>query len=138
MICGTLAAMYCQYMKHLLPASAVLLTALLGNSHAAYAQQGTPGGRPVLSSAPRAAAGRISGTITDAATNKPVSYASVAVLDAANNPVNGGVAGDDGKFVLAGIPAGTYTVQVSFLGYTNITRTGVVVTAGEATALGTI
>ncbi|WP_345052295.1 TonB-dependent receptor domain-containing protein [Hymenobacter glaciei] len=126
-------------MKHLLPASAVLLTALLGTATAANAQQGTPAGtRPALTTAPRAAAGRITGTVTDAATNKPVSYASVAVLDADNKPVNGGVAGDDGKFVLAGIPAGTYTVQVSFLGYTNITRTGVVVTAGEATALGTI
>ncbi|MDQ2793381.1 MAG: TonB-dependent receptor, partial [Bacteroidota bacterium] len=122
-------------MKHLLPASAVLLTALLGNSASIFAQQGT---RPVLTTAPRAAAGRISGTIMDAATNKPVSYASVAVLDAANNPVNGGVAGDDGKFVLAGIPAGTYTVQISFLGYTNVARTGVSVVAGEATALGTI
>ena len=126
-------------MKHLLPVSAVLLTALLGNSAGVYAQQGAPAGtRPALATAPRVAAGRISGTITDAATSKPVSYASVAVLDGAGNPVNGGVAGDDGKFVLAGIPAGTYTVQISFLGYTNISRTGVVVTAGEATALGNI
>jgi outer membrane receptor protein involved in Fe transport len=126
-------------MKHLLPASAVLLTALLSNSASVFAQQSTPGGtRPVLTSAPRAVAGRITGTITDATTNKPVSYASVAVLDAAGKPVNGGVAGDDGKFVLAGIPAGSYTVQVSFLGYTNGTRTGVNVKAGEATALGNI
>ena len=92
----------------------------------------------MLTTAPRAAAGRITGTVTDAATNKPVSYASVAVLDAANRPVSGGVAGDDGKFVLAGIPAGSYTVQVSFLGYTNATRAGVAVAAGEATALGSI
>ena len=126
-------------MKHLLPVSVVLLTVLLGISSGASGQQAPPAGtRPVLTPAPRAAAGRITGTITDAATNKPVSYASVAVLDAANNPVSGGVAGDDGKFVLAGIPAGSYTVQVSFLGYTNVTRTGVSVTAGEATALGTI
>ena len=126
-------------MKHLLPTSAVVLTALLGNNSGALAQQGAPAGnRPVLTTPPRVAAGRITGTVTDAATNKPVSYASVAVLDAANKPVSGGVAGDDGKFVLAGIPAGTYTVQISFLSYTNITRAGVTVTAGEATALGTI
>ena len=126
-------------MKHLLPVSSVLLTALLGVPSGAFGQQASPAGaRPVLATAPRAAAGRITGTVTDAATNKPVSYASVAVLDAANNPVNGGVAGDDGTFVLAGIPAGTYTVQVSFLGYTNVTRTGVSVVAGEATVLGSI
>ena len=117
----------------------MLLTALLGSTPGAYAQQGAPAGaRPTLTTVPRAAAGRITGTIMDAATNKPVSYASVAVLDAANNPVNGGVAGDDGRFVLAGIPAGTYTVQISFLGYTNVTRTGVTVVAGEATALGIV
>jgi outer membrane receptor protein involved in Fe transport len=80
----------------------------------------------------------VSGTVTDATTGKPVSYATVAVLDAAGKPVNGGVAGDDGKFVLAGIPAGTYTVQISFLGYKNEERPGVVVAAGEAANLGTV
>ena len=136
---GNLAAVYSQYMKHLLPVSAVLLTALLGIPAGVFGQQGPPAGtRPTLTTVPRVAAGRITGTVTDAATNKPVSYASVAVLDAASKPVSGGVAGDDGKFVLAGIPAGTYTVQVSFLGYTNVTRPGVTVAAGEAVGLGTI
>src|SRR5205823_5397799 len=110
--CGPLAVMNC--MKRILPASAVVLTALLGINHLAAAQQVPPtGARPATAApaAPRAAAGRVSGTVTDATTGKPVSYATVAVLDGAGNPVNGGVAGDDGKFVLAGIPAGTYKVQ---------------------------
>ncbi|OGX91871.1 TonB-dependent receptor domain-containing protein, partial [Hymenobacter coccineus] len=84
-------------------------------------------------------AGRITGTVTDGANGKPVSYASVAVLNAAGTPVNGGVCGDDGKFVLPGIPPGTYTIKVSFLGYQDITRPGVVVPAdGGAVALGTL
>ncbi|MBF9223689.1 TonB-dependent receptor domain-containing protein [Hymenobacter ruricola] len=128
-------------MKRNVPATAVLLTALLGASSVASAQQ-TPGSgqRPAATApaSPRAAAGRVSGTVTDAATGKPVSYASVAVLDAAGTPVNGGVCGDDGKFVLPGIPAGTYKVQVSFVGYKNEERPGVVVTAGAATDLGTV
>ena len=125
---GTLAAM--NPMKHPLPATAVLLTALLGYSQAATGQQ-APAGRPAaLATAPRPAGGRITGTVTDAATGKPVSYATVAVLDAAGKVVNGGVCGDDGKFVLPGIPAGTYTVQISFVGYQNEVRPGVVVTAG--------
>ncbi|MFD2719508.1 TonB-dependent receptor domain-containing protein [Hymenobacter monticola] len=129
-------------MKRNVPATAVLFTALLGASHAVSAQQ-TPGAgaRPAgapATAAPRAATGRISGTVTDAATGKPVSYATVAVLDAAGSPVNGGVAGDDGKFVLAGIPAGTYTVQVSFLGYKNEDKAGVIVTAGNTTSLGAV
>jgi outer membrane receptor protein involved in Fe transport len=127
-------------MKRTLPASAVLLSALLGTSPYAFAQQPGGGARPATAApaAPRAAAGRITGTVTDAATGKPVSYATVAVLDAAGKSVNGGVCGDDGKFVLPGIPAGTYTVQVSFVGYKNEERPGVVVTAGAPVDLGTV
>ncbi|MCC3154422.1 TonB-dependent receptor [Hymenobacter sp. BT770] len=126
-----------------LPAAAVLFTALLGITLSASAQQ-SPGGRPTapatLAPAPaRTATGRITGTVTDAATGKPVSYATVAVLDGATGSVvNGGVCGDDGKFVLPGIPAGSYTVQVSFLGYKNEERTGVLVSAGSPTDLGPI
>ncbi|MBU6119971.1 TonB-dependent receptor domain-containing protein [Hymenobacter siberiensis] len=126
-------------MKRTLPATALLLSGLLAISHLSFAQQGPPtGARPASAAPARAAAGRISGTVTDATTGKPISYATVAVLDAAGAPVNGGVAGDDGKFVLAGIPAGTYTVQISFLGYKNEDRPGVVVPAGGVISLGTV
>ena len=128
-------------MKTTLPATAVLLSALLGTTQLAAGQQGPPtGGRPAAAPAtPRAATGRVTGTVTDAATGKPVSYATVAVLDAATkNPVNGGVCGDDGKFVLPGIPAGTYIVQVSFLGYKNEERAGVVVPANGVVSLGNV
>ncbi|GAB3313428.1 TonB-dependent receptor domain-containing protein [Hymenobacter humi] len=128
-------------MRQNLPATAVLLTALLGTSLLASGQQ-SPGGRPAApagaTAAPRAATGRITGTVTEAGTSKPVSYATVAVLDGAGKVVNGGVAGDDGKFILAGIPAGTYTVQISFLGFKNEERPGVVVPAGSPVDLGTV
>ena len=127
-------------MKQKLPATAVLLAALVGSTQFASGQQ-APGARPsalVGAPAARAATGRITGTVTEAGSGKPVSYATVAVLDGAGKVVNGGVAGDDGKFILAGIPAGTYTVQVSFIGYKNEERTGVVVAAGGPTDLGTI
>ena len=129
------------YMRTTLPATAALLTALLGSS-LAFAQPGSPsGGRPAPATAttPRAATGRVTGTVTDAATGKPVSYATVSVLDAATrNPINGGVCGDNGQFVLPGIPAGTYTVQISFLGYKNEERPGVEVTAGGTANLGAV
>ena len=127
-------------MKQKLPTPVVLLSTLLGISQLALGQQAPAGSRPaVLAAAPRAAAGRITGTVTDATTGKPVSYATVAVLNATTkSPVNGGVCGDDGKFVLPGIPAGTYTVQVSFLGYKNEERTGVVVLVDGVVNLGTV
>ena len=129
--------MYC--MKQKLPASAFALAALLGASHLVAGQQG-PGARPaaVATAAPRAATGRITGTVVEAGSGKPVSYATVAVLDATGKVVNGGVAADNGSFVLGGIPAGTYTVQISFVGYKNEERTGVVVPAGGPVDLGRV
>ena len=131
--------MHC--MKQLLLPTTLLLTALAGASFSASAQQPAPAGsRPPgpAAASSRPATGRISGTVTDATTGKPVSYATVGVLDATGKVVTGGVCGDDGRFVLAGVPAGTYTVQVNFLGYKNEERVGVVVAAGEPTNLGTL
>ncbi|RYY17557.1 MAG: TonB-dependent receptor, partial [Cytophagaceae bacterium] len=122
--------------KSTLSALPLLTLALAGSPLLARAQGG---GRPAGGAAPAAAprtAGRLTGTITDAANGKPVSYATVAVINpTTNSQVNGGVAGDDGKFVLP-VPAGTYRVEISFIGYTTQTRT-VTVGAG-AVALGTI
>ena len=101
--------------------------------------QAPGGGRAASGSASTVAprtAGRLTGTVTDAANGKPVSYATVAVINpATNSQVNGGVAGDDGKFALP-VPAGTYRVDISFIGYTTQTRT-VTVEAGPV-ALGAI
>ncbi|OGX82715.1 TonB-dependent receptor domain-containing protein, partial [Hymenobacter glacialis] len=125
-------------MKQKVSATAVLLAALLGTSQLAAGQQ-TPGTRPTTApAAVRATTGRITGTVTEAGTGKPVSYATVAVLDGAGKVVNGGVAGDDGTFILAGIPAGSYMVQVSFVGYKNEERPGTLVPAGGAVDLGKI
>ena len=120
-----------------LPATLLLVTGLLGTAQRSLGQQAPA--RPALPGAPTRVAGRFTGTVTDGATGKPVSYASVAVLNAAGSPVNGGVCGDDGKFVLPGIPPGTYTLQISFLGYKDVTRPGLVVpAAGGLVALGTV
>lgn len=76
------------------------------------------------------ATGRVTGTITVGTTGNPVAYASVAALSEAGNPVSGGVGGEDGQFVLSGLPPGTYTLRVRALGYQELSRPGVVVPAG--------
>ncbi|OGX81565.1 hypothetical protein BEN47_19185 [Hymenobacter lapidarius] len=125
-------------MKQKVPATAVFLAALMGSTQLASGQQ-APGTRPMAApAAARTTTGRITGTVTEAGTGKPVSYATVAVLDGAGKVVNGGVAGDDGTFILAGIPAGSYKVQVSFVGYKNEERPGVAVPAGGAVDLGKV
>jgi outer membrane receptor protein involved in Fe transport len=120
------------------PAASFLAVALAASPLLSHGQAG---GRPAPTAAPaaRGAAGRLSGTVTDAANGKPVSYATVNVINpATNSPVNGGVAGDDGKFVLPGIPAGTYRVEISFLGYQTQSRTVTVPASGGTVVLGSV
>ena len=120
-------------------AKQLAVLALLGGALPALAQTGTRPAATAAPAAPRATTGRITGTVTDAATGKPVSYATVAVINpATNSAVNGGVAGDDGQFVLPGIPAGTYRAEISFLGYTTVSRSVTVPATGGAVALGTV
>ena len=108
------------------PAALLLATAL---SSSAYHVSGQTAPAPTPPAA-ASAAGRLTGTITNGATGPAVAYASVALLTAAGTPVSGGAAGADGRFVLAGLAPGTYTLRVSFLGYQDLTRVGVVVPAG--------
>ncbi|MBO2029808.1 TonB-dependent receptor [Siccationidurans ginsengisoli] len=120
--------------KSTFPASLVLVGALAASPLLAHSQAGQ---RPAASTAPRAT-GRISGTVTDATTGKPVSYATVNIINpTTNSPVNGGVAGDDGKFVLP-VPAGSYRVEISFIGYTTQVKNDVAVAAGANVALGSV
>ena len=76
----------------------------------------------VLPEAPKGT-GRLSGTVLDAATNKPVEFATVALLPATGDtPLDGTVADEQGKFSLRGLAAGAYRLQISFLGYAALTR----------------
>jgi len=109
----------------------LLLASILPGAAAAGHAQQLPNATPL-------ATGGLAGTVADAATGQPIAYASVAVLSAAGAPVGGGVGDAGGRFVLVGLAPGTYTVRVSFLGYQELTRPGVVVLAGSPVALGTL
>jgi len=89
-----------------------------------------------LPTAPRGSA-RLTGTVLDAATKKPVEFATVALLPAAGTtPLDGTVCDDKGRFALKGIAPGSYRVQISFLGYTARIEA---VTVGEgSTDMGTV
>ena len=87
---------------------------------------------------PAANVGQVAGTLTDATTSQPVPYASVLVLNAADKPVVSGVGGSDGRFALAGVPAGSYTLKISCLGYQELLRPGVLVPAGAGLNLGAL
>lgn len=117
----------------------LLATALGGTIPLVYGQQ-IPARTPAaLPGAPARVAGRLTGTVTNSRTGQAVAYASVAVLTEAGTPVNGSVCGEDGQFVVPGLAPGTYTLRVSFLGYQDLARSGIIVPAdGGIVALGTL
>lgn len=65
--------------------------------------------------------GKITGSLTDSTTNKPVPYATVALLDG-TRLITGTTTDGAGAFVLPTLPFGTYALTISFVGYRSQTR----------------
>ncbi|AHJ99260.1 TonB-dependent receptor domain-containing protein [Hymenobacter swuensis] len=81
--------------------------------------------------------GRLSGRVVDAATQKPVEYATVALLPATGTtPLLGGTCDADGKFELRDLPTGSFRLQISFVGYGS--RLENVTITAEPQTLGTL
>ncbi len=72
--------------------------------------------------------GTVIGRVTDAQTRAPLSYTNIAVKGTGR----GAVAKADGDYVIADIPAGTYTLVASRVGHTVMSR-DVTVMAGDTT-----
>jgi len=61
---------------------------------------------------------RVIGKVSEQNTGQPVSYASIALFEiAGTKPVSGTLSDTNGQFILGPVPAGTYRVVASFLGY---------------------
>ncbi|WP_290792018.1 TonB-dependent receptor [Flavihumibacter sp. UBA7668] len=71
--------------------------------------------------------GSISGTILDRNTQKPIAGASVLVISTTIGTSSDSI----GRFRITGIPAGSYTLQLSFLGYAGKNINNVVITSGN-------
>ena len=74
--------------------------------------------------------GKIAGRILDAK-NAPLAGVNVAVPAART----GAVSEVDGRFVILNVPAGTYDVKLSLLGYQAVSMTGVIVSADNTVRL---
>lgn len=74
--------------------------------------------------------GNIRGTITDASTGEPIMFANLLILETSE----GNSTDLDGVYDLI-VPGGTYSLQVSYIGYANLTISDIVVKEGEVTLL---
>ncbi len=71
--------------------------------------------------------GNVSGTLVDSLTQQPVEFATI-VLMKKGKQVNGTISDADGKFKMSEIKGGTYSLQISFLGFDNKTIQDVKIT----------
>ncbi|MFN3135327.1 MAG: carboxypeptidase-like regulatory domain-containing protein, partial [Candidatus Kryptonium sp.] len=78
--------------------------------------------------------GRIVGVVVDSKTGEGLPGVNVVV----KGTYYGAATGFDGKFEIKNVNPGTYTLEISIIGYKKVTITGVKVTAGGVTDLKTI
>ncbi|PWS29863.1 outer membrane beta-barrel family protein [Pedobacter paludis] len=94
----------------------LLLSLILGTLFTAHAQfpAGGFGGGAKKSTV----TGRITATILDSLTKKPIDYATVSLVNAKDNKsVNGGVTDEKGKLTLQNISPDSYKLMIGFMGY---------------------
>jgi outer membrane receptor protein involved in Fe transport len=73
--------------------------------------------------------GKISGTLLDSVTKKPLDYASVSLFrSTGTSPLNGVLTDEKGGFKLDGIHPGTYKIRISYVGYPDKFVGGIVTT----------
>ncbi|GAA4330572.1 outer membrane beta-barrel family protein [Mucilaginibacter gynuensis] len=62
--------------------------------------------------------GRISGTVIDSLSKKPLDYATISLFNSGgNSPITGVLTDDKGNFKLDNIKAGKYKLAITFIGY---------------------
>jgi len=61
----------------------------------------------------------LSGTVRDSVTRSPISFASIAILDAPDHVIDGVVADSLGSFRFSNLKKGKYTITIRFIGYTS-------------------
>ncbi|RYU90803.1 TonB-dependent receptor [Mucilaginibacter terrigena] len=102
-----------------------LLIIVICASISAKAQFGVGGGGSSI-------VGKISGTVIDSLTKKPVDYATISLFKSgAKTPINGVLTDDKGNFQINNVKAGQYKITISFIGYPTKTFDPVETTASK-------
>ncbi|MEO6850482.1 MAG: carboxypeptidase regulatory-like domain-containing protein, partial [Mucilaginibacter sp.] len=99
----------------------LILLAIFCSVLSAKAQLGIGGGSTIV--------GRISGTLVDSVTKKPLDYASVSIFrSTGKSPLNGVLTDEKGNFKLDGIHPGSYKLRIVYVGYPEKFVDGIVTT----------
>lgn len=102
-----------------------ILIALFCFALSAKAQFGVGGSGPTTT-------GRISGTVIDSVTKKPMDYTTVGLYrSGGKSPITGVVTDEKGNFKLDNVKPGSYKLVISFIGYPAKTIDPVVTTASK-------
>lgn len=83
-------------------------------------------------SAVAAQTGSVTGSVTTSDTRTPLGRVTIQVLDV-NRAVASATTGDDGRYTIAGVPAGAYDVLATRIGYAPRRIKNIVVSAGSPT-----
>jgi TonB-linked SusC/RagA family outer membrane protein len=88
----------------------------------------------LLASLPAAAqqTGALIVTVKDGMSGQPLGGAQITLTGARNA---GGLTNEQGRYLAPALPAGSYTIQVMFLGYSEMRRTGIEVREGQTATL---
>lgn len=76
--------------------------------------------------------GSLKGRVLDAETGEAMPFANI-VVEFNNQTVTGSVSDMDGQFNIKPLPAGTYNVKVTYVGYQTVQVTGLIVRADQIT-----
>jgi hypothetical protein len=99
----------------------ILFAIIICSVITARAQFGVGGGSNIV--------GKISGTVIDSISQKPMDYASVGLyLSGGKSPLTGVITDEKGSFKLNNIHPGTYKIVITFIGYPTKTIDGIVTT----------
>src|SRR3569833_2544630 len=80
---------------------------------------------------------KITGKVKDAQTHEAISFATVTLTDQNTNAnVEGTQTDIDGNFTLDNLPAGTYSLRLSFVGYDTAIKDSVALTGNSVLNLG--
>lgn len=100
----------------------LLLFVILSTVLTARAQLGGVGGGSTI-------VGKVSGTLVDSVSKKPLDYASVSIFRATgSSPINGVLTDEKGSFKIEGLHPGNYKLRITYVGYPDKFVTGVVTT----------